>query len=134
VEDGGEPRNGQVGAIEERLRRELGADAVGVPAPPPPAPTPGRLGRLRAKLSVRVWRVRAALPESMKKPLRKLLRRPSPAELAEPEAPTEVSRTLEDLQLGQLELTRRLAELEERTDALESRGKKRTGTPPAASK
>lgn len=118
MEDAGD--DGRVDALERRLRSELGGDAAGVPAPPPPAPPPSGLGLLRARASVRIWRIRAALPEPMKKPVRKLLGRPSPAELAEPEVPSDVVRALENVQIDQLELARRLTELEERTQALES--------------
>jgi hypothetical protein len=112
--------NGRADALEERLRSELGGDPDGVPAPPPPSPPPSGLGLLRARASVRIWRVRAAIPESMKKPVRKLLGRPSSAELAEPEEPSDVVRALEDLQIGQVELARGLAQLEERMTALEA--------------
>jgi hypothetical protein len=113
------PSTDRADALEQRLRSELGDDAHGVP-PPPPAPPPSGLGRLRARASVRIWRVRAAIPESLKKPMRKLLRRPYTAELAEPEQPSDVVRALEDLQISQVELTRRLAQLEERMTGLES--------------
>jgi hypothetical protein len=118
VEDVAE--NGRLGELADRLRRELGLDVADVPPPPPPAPPPSRLGLLRARASVRLWHIRAGVPEPMKRPLRKLLGRPSPAELAEPEAPSDVVRALEDLQIGQVELARRLAQLEERMTALEA--------------
>jgi hypothetical protein len=118
-------------ALEARLRHELGAGAANVPPPPPPARPPRGLGLLRARISVRVWRFRAGVPESMKRPFRRLLRRPAPAELAEPDAPSDLVRALEDLQFGQAELARRLTELEEQT-ALERRGKRRAETPPPA--
>jgi hypothetical protein len=118
VEDGAE--TGRLEAVETRLRRELGADADSVPSPPPPSPPPTGLGLLRARASARIWRIRAGVPEPMKRPLRKLLGRPSPAELAEPDEPSDVVRALEDVQIGQVELARRLARLEERLTELEN--------------
>jgi hypothetical protein len=113
--------DGGAGAdVAEALRRELGGEADGVPPPPPPSRPPRGLGLLRARLSARIWRIRAAIPESMKRPFRRLLRRPAPAELAEPEAPSDIVRALEDVQIGQVELARRVAQLEERMTGLES--------------
>ena len=131
-EDGAETGYDRREGLAERLRHELGADAANVPPPPPPSPPPRGLVLLRARISVRVWRFRAGVPESMKRPFRRLLRRPAPAELAEPDAPSDVVRALEDLQFGQAELARRLTELEERQTALERRGKRRAETPPPA--
>jgi hypothetical protein len=118
VQEGAE--DGRTNALEARLRRELGGDADRVPAPPPPARPPGGLELLRARASVWIWRARAAVPESMKRPLRKLLGRPSPVELAAPEGPSDISRLLEDVQIGQVELARRVTELEERLMAIEN--------------
>jgi hypothetical protein len=115
-------------AIVVRLREELGGDPANVPAPPAPAPPPTRLGRLRIRLSVAVWRFRGALPESVKSPLRKLLRRPAPAsvdQLAEPS-----DRSLEELQIAQVELARRVTELEQKLAALERPGQRRAETNP----
>jgi hypothetical protein len=104
--------DGDFDAIVARLREELGDAATDVPPPPPPATPPTRLGLLRIRGSVAVWRFRAALPEPVKTPLRRLLRRPSPAALAQPEEPSDLVKAVEDLQVGQVELARRVTELE----------------------
>jgi hypothetical protein len=106
-------------AIVVRLREELGGDPADVPAPPQPAPPPTRLGRLRIRLSVAVWRFRGALPESVKSPLRKLLRRPAPASVEQPAEPSDSVRSVEELQIAQVELARRVSELEQKLAALE---------------
>jgi hypothetical protein len=53
----------------------------------------------------------------MKAPFRRLLRRPLPAHLAHPEEPSDLVRAVEELQVGQLELARRVSELEQRLAA-----------------
>ena len=110
---------GDFDAIVVRLREAQGGDPANVPAPPAPAPPPTRLGRLRIRLSVAVWRVRGALPESVKSPLRKLLRRPAPASVDQPDEPSDSVRSVEELQIAQVELARRVTELEEKLAALE---------------
>ena len=100
--------------LVDRLQNELGTETADVPAPPPPAPPPTAIGRARTRATVGIWRVRAAVPESMKAPFRRLLGRPSPAQLAEPEQPSDLARSVEELQVLQLELARRVSELEAR--------------------
>lgn len=63
------------------------------------------------------WRVRGAIPEPMKTPLRRLAGRPAPARLGQPAEPSDLARTVEELQLLQLELAHRVSELEERLAA-----------------
>jgi hypothetical protein len=115
--------------LVDRLRHELGAEALDVPPPPPPAPPPNALGRARTRATVATWRVRAAVPESMKAPFRRLLGRPSPAQLAEPEQPSDLARSVEELQVLQLELARRVSELEERLGASGAAEKGQAKTP-----
>jgi hypothetical protein len=124
--------DGDFDAVVARLSEELGSAAADVPPPPPPARPPGRLGRLRTRLSVAVWRFRAALPEPVKTPIRRLLRRPAPAALEQPAQPSDLTRAVEDLQLERTELARRVTELEDRLAALEA-GRRRTRTKPPAS-
>jgi hypothetical protein len=122
--------DGDFDAVVARLREELGDATTDLPLPPPPAPPPTRLGLLRIRGSVAVWRFRAALPEPVKTPLRRLLRRPAPAELAEPAGPSDLVRSVEELQVGQVELARRMSELENEIAAVKRRGKRRAETTP----
>jgi hypothetical protein len=120
---------GDYQAIVARLREELGGEPANVPAPPAPARPPTRMGRLRTRLSVAVWRFRGALPESVKSPLRRLLRRPAPAAVAQSAEPSQAVRSVEDLQVAQVELARRVSELEQKLAALEG-GEQRVETNP----
>jgi hypothetical protein len=124
--------DGDLEAVVARLQAELGGQAIDVPAAPPPAPPPTRLGLVRTRLSVATWRLRGALPESVKSPLRRVLRRPAPATLAQPSEPSDVTTAIEGLQIEQVELARRLSELEERLAAVEQRGRRRAETSPPA--
>jgi hypothetical protein len=124
--ESGNEVDGRFDELVDRLRGELGSEAADVPAPPPPVRPPTVLGRARTRATVATWRVRAAVPESMKAPFRKLLGRPAPAQLAEPEQPSDLVRSVEELQVLQLELARRVSELERRLDASGGKGQAKT--------
>jgi hypothetical protein len=111
-----QPKDGDsdLDALAAQLRAELGAEADGVPPPPPPARPPTGLGRVRTRAVVASWRLRSAVPEPVKAPFRRLLGRPLPADLARAEEPSDLVRAVEELQVGQLELARRVSELEQR--------------------